>query len=145
MFETCIEKQNQIRAKFAACRTEEEKYGKIIEMGKGLLHIAESHKTPENLVQGCQSKMHLRTLSEGEKDPILHFQASSDALISAGLAALMIFVYSGETATTILQCKPAFLEDLGISASLSPSRASGLYSIHLRMKQEALKALISSK
>lgn len=142
MFKTCLEKQNQIRALFASCRSEEEKYGKIIEMGKNLPHLDPSYKVPENFVQGCQSKMYLRTYAENDT---LYFQADSDALISAGLAALVIFVYSGETATTILQCKPDYLEDLGISASLSPSRASGLYNIHLRMKQEALKHLISSE
>lgn len=142
MFETCLEKQNQIRSLFASCCSEEEKYNKIIEMGKNLPRLDPLHKTPENEVLGCQSKMYLRTFAENK---ILHFQADSSALISAGLAALLIFVYSGESAETILQCKPSYLEDLGISASLSPSRANGLYSIHLRMKQEALKSLINTK
>jgi cysteine desulfuration protein SufE len=143
MFESCIEKQNRIRAHFSSCRSEEEKYGKIIEMGKELPHLDPLHKTLENLVQGCQSTMYLKTFAD-LNDNSLHFQADSNALISAGLAALLIFVYSGESATTILQCKPSYLEDLGIHANLSPSRASGLYSIHLRMKQEALKHLTST-
>ena len=64
------------------------------------------------------------------------FQGSSDALISQGLAALLIRIYSGESPETILKCPPNFLEELGIPASLSPNRANGLYSLHLRMKQK---------
>lgn len=139
MFESCIEKQNQMRARFSICTSEEEKYGKIIEMGKELPRLDPAYKTPENFVHGCQSQVYLRTFIDDGK---LQFQGESDALISSGLVALLIFVYSGESATTILQCKPTYLEDLGISASLSPSRANGLYSIHLRMKQEALKTLV---
>ena len=70
------------------------------------------------------------------------FEAEADALISAGLAALLTQVYSGETPETILKCPPTYLDEIGISASLTPNRANGLYSIHLRMKQEALKLLM---
>ena len=84
--------------------------------------------------------MHLLTSKEEGK---LYFQAESDALISKGLAALLIAVYSGESPEAILKCPPSYLEEIGITASLTPNRANGLYSIHLRMKQEALKALIN--
>lgn len=134
-----MEKQNQIRALFAACKTEEEKYQKIIELGRGQPPLDPRYKVKENRVQGCQSKMYLHTRLEGER---VLFEGESDALISSGLGAILIQVYSGETAETILKCPPSYLEDLGISASLTPSRANGLYSIHLRMKQEALKFLM---
>ena len=70
------------------------------------------------------------------------FEAESDALISAGLAALLTQVYSGETPEVILKCPPSYIEELGINSSLTPNRASGLYSMHLQMKQEALKLLV---
>lgn len=97
------------------------------------------NKIPENLVKGCQSTMYLHAELVGN---VIHFTADSDALISAGLAAILIQVYSGETPETVLTCPPEYLETLGISASLTPSRANGLYSIHLKMKQEALKLLM---
>jgi cysteine desulfuration protein SufE len=78
------------------------------------------------------------------QDGTVYFAAESDALISSGLAALLLAVYSGETPEAILKCPPNFLEELGISASISPNRANGLYSIHLRMKQDALKWLLAS-
>ncbi len=72
----------------------------------------------------------------------IFFEPESDALISSGLAALLTQVYSGETPEVVLKCPPTYLDELGISASLTPNRANGLYSIHLRMKQDALKMLV---
>jgi cysteine desulfuration protein SufE len=136
MFESCLEKQNQIVSLFSQCGTEEQKYQKIIEMGRELPPLSDVDKVPENIVKGCQSTVYLRSCMSGAN---VEFAAESDALISAGLAAILIKVYSGETPETILKCAPDYLEKLGLSASLTPNRANGLYSIHLRMKQEALK------
>lgn len=135
-YESCLNKQQQLRALFASCTSEESKYRKIMELGKILPKLDACHKKPSNLVKGCQSIMYIHSWMEG---PYLMFEMESDALISAGLAAIMIKIYSGETPETILKCPPTCLDDLGIAASLTPNRANGLYSIHLRMKQEALK------
>lgn len=139
MYKSCITKQNEIKRIFLLCNTEEEKYQKIMEWGRELTKLDNQFKTPENRVKGCQSTLFLHTFRH---EGLLFFEGESDALISAGLAAILIKVYSGETPETILKCPPSYLEELGISASLTPSRANGLYSIHLRMKQEALKALM---
>jgi len=72
------------------------------------------------------------------------FEADSDALISRGLAVILLLVYSGETAEAILKCPPTFLDELGIAGSLTPGRANGLFSLHLKMKQEALRLLLAS-
>jgi cysteine desulfuration protein SufE len=136
---SCLQKQQNIKALFASCPNEEAKYAKIIELGRAQPPLSPIHKTPENIVKGCQSVMYMRSWKENES---IFFHAESDALISSGLASILIQVYSGETPETILKCPPTYLEELGISASLSPSRANGLYSIHLRMKQDALKHLL---
>lgn len=138
MSNTCIKKQDEMKALFAGCPNQDEKYKKIIELGKHLPKLKPENKIPENIVKGCQSIMYLQTST---KEGRVYFQADSEALISAGLAAILIHVYNGETPETILTCPPTFLDELGISASLTPSRANGLYSVHLRMKQEALKIL----
>lgn len=139
MFQSCIEKQNLIKNIFIACPTEEAKYHKIMEMGRQLAPLQPIYKVQENIVKGCQSTMYLH--SEWVDGKVI-FEAESDALISAGLAAILIKVYSQETPETILKCPPTYLEELGISASLTPNRANGLYSIHLRMKQDALKLML---
>ena len=140
MFRTCLEKQKEVKNLFSDCSTEEEKYLKIIEIGRESTPLASKYKVPENIVQGCQSTLYLRSYMA---DGVVMFHAESDALISSGLAALLIRVYSGETAETIIKCPPDFLEELNIHASLTPNRANGLYSLHLRMKQEALKFLLT--
>ena len=139
MYESCLKKQNEIKTLFSACSTEEAKYAKIIELGRSLAPLRQELKSEANRVQGCQSNMFLHTYEDSNR---VFFEAESDALISAGLAALLLRVYSGEPAEVILKCPPTYLEDLGISNSLTPNRANGLYSIHLRMKQEALKLLM---
>ena len=139
MGNTFEDKQRKMEALFENCGSQEEKYRKIIELGQQLPLLDPIHKIPENKVKGCQSTLYLHTCEEG---PFLIFGAESDALISAGLAAILIRVYSGETPETLLKISPAFLEKLGITSSLTPNRANGLYSIHLRMKQEALQFLV---
>ena len=141
MFESCLKKQQQFKSLFEQYNTEELKYQKIMELGKLLPHLPAAEKNQLNIVTGCQSTMYL---SSYLKDEVVVFAAESDALISAGLAAILIHVYSGETPETILKCPPSYLDELGIGASLTPSRANGLYSIHLRMKQEALKFIMES-
>jgi cysteine desulfuration protein SufE len=142
MYEECLKKQENVKEMFAVCKTDEEKYQKIIALGHALPPFDPAQKIPENEVKGCQSLTHLFTKQE---KGLVYFQVFSDALISAGLGALLLLVYSGEAPETILKCPPDYLEQLGIRASLSPSRANGLYSIYLRMKQEALKCLVERK
>lgn len=139
---SCLEKQQKVKDLFSSCGSDEEKYQKIIELGTRLKPIPEEHKVEENRVRGCQSILYLHTyLKEGK----VYFEVDSDALISKGLAYLLVAVYSGEEPETILKCPPQFLEDLNITQSLTPNRASGLYSMHLKMKQEALKILVDQQ
>jgi cysteine desulfuration protein SufE len=139
MAQNLDEKIDAIRGLFSSCKTNEDKYKKIIELGRATPPLQEIYKTDENLVKGCQSRMYLHS---NYKNGVLTFETESDALISAGLAALLVRVYSGESPEIILKCPPLYLEELAISQSLTPSRSNGLYSLHLRMKQEALKALM---
>lgn len=142
MTTSCQTKQNKIKSTFAQCQHAEARYNAIIEMGRKLPKLEPHNKTPENLVKGCQSTMYLHS---DLRDDVVIFSADSDAMISAGLAALLVEVYSGETPETILTCPPQYLEELGLRASLTPSRANGLYSIHLKMKQEALKWMMKKQ
>jgi len=140
MFESCLKKQQEIKKLFESCQNKEEIYQKIIEIGRSTPPLREEFKTQSNEVPGCQSLMYMHTSRQGDK---LFFEAESEALISSGLAALLTKVYSGEEPETILKCPPDYLEEIGISSSLSPNRANGLYSIHLKMKQIALEAFMN--
>lgn len=129
------EKIESIKAKFSLYSSPEERYAGLIEMGRRLPPFPEIYKTPEKIVRGCQSTLYLHArLKEGK----IFFEAHSEALISAGLAALLIAAYSGLSPEEVLKCPPDFLSEIGIAGSLSPNRSNGLAHIHLRMKQEAL-------
>lgn len=134
-----FEKQEEIKKLFASATTPELKYQKIIELGKKLLPYPESLKTQEHIVQGCQSTLYLaHSYANGR----ISFQAHSDALISSGLAYILLYVYSDLPPKVVLKSPPQFLTDIGIPNSLSPTRSNGLSSLFLKMQQEALKYLL---
>jgi cysteine desulfuration protein SufE len=129
----------EIKNKFANL-TLEERHNLLIDWGRKLPLFPDSLKTAPNLVSGCQSTLYI---ASEFKDGKVFFQATADALISAGLAALLIKAYSGLTPETILKSPPTFLTDLNLS--LSPNRSNGLAHIHLRIQQEALRYLLKKK
>jgi cysteine desulfuration protein SufE len=142
MFDTCIDRQDEIKKKFLICKTLDESYNKIISLGREQIPLTDDQKITATDVIGCQSKMLLFSKFEEGK---VYFQTESDALISAGLGVLLTEVYSGETPESILKCPPTYLEELGVANALSPNRANGLASLHLTMKQIALKFLVGKE
>lgn len=124
-----------LEALFRGFSSSEEKYRYLIELGGSLIPYPKEWKTEEKRVLGCQSLMYLHT--EHENNKIFYF-ATSDALISRGLAALLISIYSGEEPKTILMTPPTFLQSLGILGLLSPNRSHGLLALHQKMMQQIL-------
>lgn len=138
MSETFQKKCAEIKKNFMSLNAEA-RYQELMKMGKSLPPFPNELKTAAHIVQGCQSILYLHMKFEDGK---CFFDADADALISKGLAALLIAVYSGESPETILKCPPDFIGELGIGASLSPMRSNGLAQIYLRMKQEAIKTFV---
>ncbi len=132
------EKIEKIKKIFFSCKTPDEKYEKIIQLGRKLPPFDPTLQIQENLVPGCQSQLFLTSqLVDGK----IHFKVWSDALISAGLAHLLLSAYNNCLPETILKQPINFLEELGLFSLLSPSRSNGLRSLHLKMQQHALKYL----
>lgn len=136
-----LKKEEEIKALFSNCKTTEDIYSQIIEIGQKSADPSFQWTFEENLVPGCQSLLYLHS---DYQDGKLFFKAHSDALISRGLAELLVMYYSGQDPQTILTSPPTFLDDLKIPNSLTPSRANGLYHIHLKMKQKALEVIVSN-
>lgn len=103
-----------------------DRYGYIIDLGKGLELLADEYHANEYLVEGCQSRLWLHTEFNDGK---MYIYADSDSLIVKGLASLLIRVYSGQRPENILNNPPDFFKDLGLEANLSPSRTNGLNSM----------------
>ena len=129
------EKKEKIKVYFSKAKNTEEKFELIIQLGRQLKHLPESEKTAENKISGCQSNTFVKSTFENGK---VYFEASSDALISSGLASILVTIYSDEEPTVILKNKPEFLKEIGIEASISPNRANGLYEMFTRMQKDAL-------
>lgn len=103
-----------------------DKYEYIIELGKGVPPIDPQHKTDDNLIKGCQSRVWLDCTV---KDGRLYFTADSDAIITKGIISLLIRVYNGQRPEDILNSDLQFIDRIGLSENLSPTRANGLVSM----------------
>lgn len=134
---SCYKRQEEVLQLFSAAATQEEKYQVLLKMGKEQAHIDPSEKTPDRLVEGCQSQMYV---SFRVQNDCLFFQTEADALISAGLGELIRRVYSGEPFDVILGCPLRIIDQLGLRKELSPSRVNGLSSLLMKIKKEALHA-----
>ena len=139
-YSTCLKKQNFLKESFNALKSREEKYHRIIELGQAAPPMHPHEQVKENLVAGCQSLLYLKVEC---KKGLLALQTSSDALISAGLAQLLIKVYDGESPEAVFKCPPLFIKEIGLIEALSPSRANGLQSLYQKLQQESLKYLVS--
>lgn len=133
---TATVKQHELKELFQRFSSPDEKYEKIIELGRNLSPISPAARTDENLVQGCQSIMYLETEF---KEGLIYFKADSEALISKGLAALLIQVYSGQPPESLFKEPPVFLKEIGLTQALSPARSNGLLSLYKKMQQQAIK------
>lgn len=114
------------------CQTWEERYNKLIQLGKTLPPLSDEFKTDDNLVQGCQSKVWLKASLNDQGQVV--FRADGDALLVKGLIALLIKVYSSATPDEILNTPPDFIKVLGFEGNLSPSRSNGLFAMIKQIK-----------
>lgn len=123
---TIDEIQQEIIDEFSALDEWLDKYSLIIEQGNELKPLDEKYKIPENLIEGCQSRVWLHTAYH---DGRLYFQADSDAVIVKGLLALVLRIFNGRTPDEIIHAELRFMDEIGLSKHLSPTRANGLLAV----------------
>lgn len=111
------------------------RYEYLIEQGKQLPPIEERFKTEEYKIHGCQSQVWVQA---DERNGHLFYTADSDALITKGLIALLVYVLNGQKPEDIAHAKLAFLEKIGLQEHLSPTRKNGLAGMIKKMKLYAL-------
>lgn len=132
------EKQAEIIDNFSLYEEWLDKYEYLIELGKSLQSYPEENKTEDKLIKGCQSRVWLDYKVEGGR---IFFSADSDAIITKGIIALLIGVYSGRTAEEIAKDDFSFINEIGLKENLSPTRANGLASMVSKIKKAALENL----
>jgi cysteine desulfuration protein SufE len=132
---TIKEIQEEIIDEFSMFEDWMERYEYIIELGKSLPLIEDEHKLDENLIKGCQSKVWLYS---NVKDDKVIFSADSDAILTKGIVALLLRVYSNQKPTDILTAESEFIDKIGLKEHLSPTRANGLISMLKQIKMYAI-------
>lgn len=112
-----------------------DRYQLLIDLGGEQEPLPAEHKTDNNLIEGCQSRVWLQA---DYVDGKVLFRAESDALIVKGIVSLLIKVYSGHTPDEILDNEPYFVEAIGLKEHLSPTRSNGLLAMIKQMRLYAL-------
>ena len=112
-----------------------ERYEYLIELGKSLPIIDQQYKLDENIIKGCQSKVWLYSEMNNTK---INFTADSDAILTKGLVALLLRVFSNQTPEDILMADTLFIDQIGLKEHLSPTRANGLVSMLKQIKLYAI-------
>jgi cysteine desulfuration protein SufE len=127
--------QNEIIDEFSMFDDWMQRYEYIIDLGKKLPLIKEEFKTDDNIIKGCQSKVWLK--GEENQDNIV-FTADSDAILTKGIIAILIRVFSNQKSSDILNADMDFIDEIGLKEHLSPTRANGLVSMIKNIKMYAL-------
>lgn len=133
---TINEIQDELIADFELFDDWTEKYGYIIELGKKLGTIEDEYKIEQNIIKGCQSNVWL-IASKDEAGNVI-FRADSDAIIVKGLVVMLLGVLSNHTPQEIMNADLYFIDKIGMSQHLSPTRSNGLVSMIKQMKFYAI-------
>ena len=132
---TINEVQEEIVEEFSLFDDWMQRYEYMIELGKSLPLIDKQFKTDDNFIKGCQSKVWVHADLEEDK---LVFTADSDAIITKGIIAILIRVFSHQHPDAILEADTSFIDKIGLKEHLSPTRANGLVSMIKQLKMYAI-------
>lgn len=133
---TINEIQQDIIDEFSEVDDWMDRYGMIIDLGNNLPAIDEQYKTPDHLIEGCQSRVWLN--AELTPEGTIHYTADSDAIIVKGIISLLIQVLDNQTPDDILKSDLHFIDAIGLSEHLSPTRSNGLLAMVKQMRLYAL-------
>lgn len=133
---TINEAQDEIIEEFEGLSDWMDRYAYIIELGNTLPAYPESEKTPQNLIEGCQSRVWIAARKDDEGR--IDFDADSDALIVRGIVALLMRVLNHRTPEEILDADLYFIDRIGLSEHLSPTRSNGLVAMVKQIREYAL-------
>ena len=132
------EVEQELLDAFAFLENWTDRYQYIIDLGRQLPPFPDEYKNADKLVRGCQSQVWLHAQM---RDGRLHLEAASDAVIVSGLVAILLRLYNDRTPAEILAASPDFIERLGLSQHLSPTRNNGLHAMVQTIRRHAEEAL----
>lgn len=127
--------QDEIIEEFSEVDDWMDRYAMIIDLGNTLPPIDPKYKTPDHLIEGCQSRVWLYAREEDGK---VYYTSDSDAIIVKGIIALLIKVLNGHTPEEITSANLYFIDRIGLAENLSPTRSNGLLAMLKQMRLYAL-------
>ena len=107
----------------------------IMELGSQLPEFPENERVEENIIKGCQSKVWLTAVENGDK---IKYLADSNTDITKGLISLLIRVLSDRTPQEIIKAELAFIDKIGMGNIIGSQRSNGLTAMIKQMKLYAL-------
>ena len=139
---TIDEIQNKIIEEFSIFEDWMDKYNYLIELGRDCPIIDEKDKTEANLIKGCQSRVWVNAeLIDGKMD----IKADSDAVITKGIITLLLRIFNNQTPKDVYESEVFFIEEIGLSTHLSPTRSNGLLAMVKQIKLYALAFMSVNK
>jgi cysteine desulfuration protein SufE len=129
----------EIRENLAFLDNWEDRLNYVIELGQSLPPMADADKTAETRVKGCVSNVWLVSeVAAAGGAPVMTFRGQSDAIITKGLVAILIALYSGRPAPEIAETDAvALVKEMGLSEHLGMQRSNGLVAMVNRIRREA--------
>lgn len=127
--------QNDIIEEFSMFEDWMQRYEYMIELGKSLPLIDSDFKNDDHIIKGCQSKVWLYAHLDSDK---IQLTADSDAIITKGIIAILIRVFTNQSPKDILEANTDFIDKIGLKEHLSPTRANGLVSMIKQIKMYAI-------
>ncbi|MES3629345.1 MAG: SufE family protein [Longimonas sp.] len=110
------------------------RYEYIIDIGKNLPPMDDAHKNDDTRIHGCQSKVWIRTVLNANQ---MHLEGDSDAMITKGLAGLLIRVLDGQPPEAIRDTDLGFIDEIGMREHLSSTRNNGLHAMIEQIRNRA--------
>ena len=123
---TIIEEQKDLIEEFSFFDNWQDKYEHIIDMGKKLDMLPDKYHVKEFKVEGCVSEVFL---VPKKSNNLLNFQADSNSVITRGLIAMLLRIYSDRIPEDIMNNPPEFIDKVGLGVHLTPSRTNGLHAM----------------
>jgi cysteine desulfuration protein SufE len=117
----------------------EDRLNYVIELGQALPPLPDVEKTTESKVKGCVSNVWLVSSTDSSSGrPVMHFRGQSDAIITKGLVAILLALYSDRPAAEIAETDAiALFKEIRLSEHLGMQRSNGLVAMVNRMRNEA--------
>jgi cysteine desulfuration protein SufE len=116
----------------------ESRYAYLVELGEKLPPLGAAHRTEDNRVKGCMSKVWVCPVASTDAPGHVDYVGDCDTAIIKGVLALLIELMSGRTPTEVRMLDlDGLFEQLKLAEHLSPNRHFGIYAVVELMKAQA--------